>query len=123
MIMSVDRNYYVIAGYDLTKYMTDDAREWIYETDEGENLRCYHRPGNIQLFDDLDRNRYLYVGYILAGGDEYDFPTTKFDIVQVEQQMVNVDRVVDRLQEVGVIDCDVHTGGLTYEMIAFEEDY
>ena len=35
--MSVNRNYYVIAGYDLTEFKTDKFKDWKW-TEEGENI-------------------------------------------------------------------------------------
>lgn len=46
--MSVDRNYYVIAGYDLTGMETDKFDDWKWSED-GEKYTCYHRKGKIQL--------------------------------------------------------------------------
>lgn len=117
--MSMDKNYYVIAGYDLTQYKTDKFREWIYE--EGEEYICHPTCGRVQLFDDLDRNRYLYLGYIFAAGDEYDFQPQKIDLVEAEMMELKVSNVLEHLQEVGVVTEDIDIRGLVYELIAFEE--
>ena len=45
--MSVSRDFYVIAGYDLTGWDTDKLRDWKWE--EGEEYICNHSKGNIQL--------------------------------------------------------------------------
>lgn len=119
--MSIDRNYYVIAGYDLTKYKTDKYDDWRW-TDEGEEFTCYQRKGCIQLFDDPMSDEYLYLGYIFAAGDEYEFRTTKFDIVEAEVQSLNVDAKLRHLKDIGVLSEDLDEGALIYEFIAFEED-
>lgn len=118
--MSIDRNYYVIAGYDLTKYKTDKYEDWRW-TNEGEELTCYQSKGYIQLFDDPMSDRYLYLGYIFAAGDEYDYPTTKFDIIEAERQYLNVVEKLRYLKDVGVVSEDLDEGALIYEFIAFEE--
>ena len=113
-------DYYVIAGYDLTEYKTDKFSDWKWE-DESEKYFCYQRKGHIQLFDDPMSGNYLYLGYILANGDEYDFKTTKFDLIDVEIMELKVNNVLRYLQEVGVITEDINISELTYEMIAFKE--
>lgn len=118
--MSIDRDYYVIAGYDLTKYKTDKYRDWHW-TDEGQSFTNCQRRGQIQLFDDPMANRYLYLGYIFVAGNEYDFKTQKFDIVEAERQSLNVSKKLSHLKDIGVISEDLDELAITYEFIAFEE--
>lgn len=118
--MSVNRNYYVITGYDLTKYKTDKYEDWRW-TDEGEEFTCYQRKGCIQLFDDPMRGSHLYLGYIFVDGDEYDFKTTKFSIIEAELQNTNVDEKLRHLKDIGVLSEDLDEYAIPYEFIAFEE--
>ena len=83
--MSVVSNYYVIAGYDLTGMETDKFDDWKW-TDEGEKMICYQKKGYIQLFDDPMNGSHLYLGYILASGDEYGFKTAKINLNEVSRQ-------------------------------------
>ena len=76
--MSMESNYYVIAGYDLTGNETDKFKDWKW-SDEGEDYFCKQRKGEIQFFDDLMSGSYLYFGYVLASGNEYSFDTEMFD--------------------------------------------
>lgn len=119
--MSLNRNYYVIAGYDLTKYKTDKYREWHW-TDDGQDFTCYQRRGCIQLFDDPMSGGHLYLGYIFVAGDEYEFRTTKFDIAEAERQMNNVTEKLRHLKDVGVISEALDENTIVYSFIAFEED-
>ena len=77
--MSVSRDFYVIAGYDLTGWDTDKLRDWKWE--EGEEYICNHSKGNIQLFDDPMSGSYLYFGYVLARNEMYeDDEVSKFKV-------------------------------------------
>lgn len=49
--MSVERNYYVIGGYDLTGFKTEKYDDWRW-TEQGEEYTCSQINGEIQLFDD-----------------------------------------------------------------------
>lgn len=116
--MSVDRNYYVIAGYDLTKYKTDKYKDWHW-TDDGQDFTCYQSRGHIQLFDDPMSNSHLYLGYVLGAGDEYEFNAIKTDIVQLECLQLKVEEVLNHLNDIGVIDIEFEN--VDYELIVFEE--
>lgn len=118
--MSIERNYYVIAGYDLTDYKTDKYEDWKWN-DEGQRFTCYQRKGNIQLFDDPMSGEHLYLGYILADGDEYDFETTKFNIAEIEGQYPYVTYKLQELQDIGVISKEAKLKGEDYRVIVFEE--
>ena len=118
--MSMDKNYYVVYGYDLTKYKTDKYEDWRW-TDEGEEFTCNQRKGYIQLFDDPMRESYLYFGYIFASGDEYDFETTKFDIIEAERQTADIANKLRRLKDIGIINEDFDEFATPYEFIVFEE--
>ena len=69
--MSSVQSYYVIAGMDLSVFKTDKYKGWQW-SEAWENYTCNQSRGKIQLFDDPT---YLYIGYILAAGDEYGFNT------------------------------------------------
>lgn len=117
--MSLYKNYYVIAGYDLTGYSTEEYEDWKW-TDEGEKYICFQRPGRIQLFDDPCNGEHMYLGYILVHGDQYNFPTTKFDAQVVEEQHMFVRAEMLKLIRLGVLseECEKRS---SYQVIAFEE--
>ncbi len=117
--MSMNKNYYVIAGYDLTALKTDKYEDWRW-TDDGEKWLCYQSNGNIQLFDDPMCGDYLYLGLILASGDEYDFRTTAFDVIDVQNGFADVSSSLAYLRTVGVLDTDMCKMP-EYKIIAFVE--
>lgn len=117
--MSVDRNYYVIAGYDLTGMETDKFDDWKW-TEEGEDYTCYQRKGKIQFFDDPMSGDYLYFGYILADGDEYEFEASKFKVDDVNGVYGEVKAELIKLIELGVISKDPRFNP-DYQIIAFVE--
>lgn len=117
--MSMEKNYYVIAGYDLTGYETDKYEDWRW-TDEGETYTCNQIKGEIQLFDDPMSNSHLYFGYILASGDEYDFETVSLELSDIEKCSGNVNAELIKLQENGVISKDPHLKPV-FRIIVFEE--
>ena len=101
--MSVNKDYYVIAGYDLTRYKTEAFEDWKW-TDEGKKFHCYQRKGQIQLFYDPMGDSHLYFGYILAHGDEYSCPTEVISLKDVCEIRDSVEAKVKELWELGVID-------------------
>jgi hypothetical protein len=116
--MSIDKNYYAIAGFDLTPYKTDKFDDWKWE-DENEKYFCYQRKGNIQLFDDPMSGSHLYLGYILGDGDEYELKPIKFNIIEVEKHYSEVNEILDCLTCSGVIDLGYHN--VPFGVIVFEE--
>lgn len=117
--MSVNRDYYVIAGYDLTGYETDIFEDWKWST-EGDKFRCYQREGQIQFFDDPMAGDYLYFGYILAHGDEYECPTGKIDVSTIEEVKSDVENKLQELINQGVIS-EGCKPNILYQILAFEE--
>lgn len=117
--MSINKNYYVIAGYDLTYLKTEKFEDWRW-TDEGEKWMCNQVKGRIQLFDDPMCGDYLYLGFIFAAGDECDFQTTKFDIIDINNAFESVTRMLSWLQSEGVIRRDPNNVP-EYKIIAFVE--
>lgn len=117
--MSVNRDYYVIAGYDLTGYETDIFEDWKW-SDEGEKFHCYQCKDQIQLFYDPMGDSHLYFGYIFACGDEYDCPTGKIEISRVEEVRSDVENKLRELVELGVIGNNFKTDA-AYKILAFEE--
>jgi hypothetical protein len=117
--MSIDKSYYVIAGYDLTDLKTDKYEKWKW-TDEGEKFLCNQCKGNIQLFDDPMSDSYLYFGKILAAGDEYYFKTTKFDIQDILNSFEDVTQMVNLLRQYGVIEYNRRNIPI-FQTIVFEE--
>lgn len=117
--MSVNRNYYVIAGYDLTGWETDKYKEWKW-SDDYEEYICNQTVNHIQLFDDPMGEDHLYLGFILASGDEYDFETVKFDIDTINQVYDYVKSELVRLIDLGIISKDSKFNP-KYQVIVFEE--
>ena len=117
--MSVDRSYYLINGYDLTGWDCDKLIDWKW-TDEGEDYFCYQRKGKIQLFDDPMSGTYLYLGYILAAGDQYEFETTKLNDEEIIRSRGYVKEELVKLQELGIITKDPHFVP-KLQLIMFEE--
>ena len=119
--MSVYKNYYVIAGYDLTGYTTDKYKEWQWSA-EWEDLTCRQTKGNIQLFYDPMCGNFLYLGYILAAGDEYEFETTKINVEDVSSKeiMYDVTSEFNKLVDAGLIKYE-HKPFFPYRIIVFEE--
>lgn len=119
--MSLEKNYYLINGYDLTDMATDKFNDWKW-TSEAEDYMCCHRKGKIQLFDDPMSGEHLYLGYIFATGDEYDFETTKLDCGEITHSSDYVYGELIHLQELGVITKDPKFKP-KLELIMFEECY
>lgn len=117
--MSMESNYYVIAGYDLTGYSTNKYEEWKW-TEEGEKYTCNQFNGEIQLFDDPMSDSHLYLGFILASGDEYRFKTTSFEISAIEKFFGKVKSELIKLREIGVISKDPHLKP-EFKIIVFEK--
>lgn len=117
--MSVDRNYYVIAGYDLTGMETDKFDDWKWSED-GEKYTCYHRKGKIQLFTDPMNGQYIYFGYILADGDMYEYETSKFKVEDINGVYGDVKAELVKLIEMGMFTKDPRFIP-EYQVIAFEE--
>lgn len=116
--MSVDRKYYVIAGYDLTGCDTDKLRDWIWE--DGKEYMCNHVKGKIQLFDDPMSGTYLYFGYILASGDMYEYETSKFKVDVLNEVYGDVRAELNKLIEMGIITKDASFIP-EYQIISFVE--
>lgn len=117
--MSMERNYYVIAGYDLTGQETEKFCDWKY-TEDGEKYFCYQFKEKIQLFDDPMDGSHLFLGYILAANDEYDFETTSFDLSDSTECSKCVYSELQKLQEMGVISKATYSKPV-FKVIVFEE--
>lgn len=119
--MSLYKNYYIIAGYDLTPYKTDKYEDWKW-TDEGEQYICRQSKGNIQLFDDPMDGNHLYLGFVFMSADEYEFRTTVINIDEFLRQQPYVFNKLRYLVDIEVINKRALSNmNLRYEMIAFEE--
>lgn len=114
--MSISREYYVIAGYDLTGFATDKFDDWT-DTKEGEEYFCYQTKGRIQLFDDPMCGDYLYLGYVLAKLDMYEAETVKICLNEVKRQEPYVCNKLRQLIDDGIIT----SNDFKYEVIVFEE--
>ena len=117
--MGMNRSTYVIAGYDLTGWDTDKYKDWKW-TKEGEEYTCNQSKGKIQLFDDPMNGNYLYLGYILACGNDYNFDTTKFNPALIEHQEKYISMKLDWLKFIGVISKDTKFNP-KYQVIVFDE--
>ena len=117
--MSICKQYYVIAGYDLTGWETDKFEDWIW-SDEGEKYTCNQSRNHIQLFDDPMHGEHLYLGFILADGDQYCFETTKLDLDIVKQVEGYVKSELVKLIDFGVISASPMLRP-EYQVIVFEE--
>ena len=116
--MSVSREYYVIAGFDLTGLDTDKFDDWKW-TNEGEKYFCNQTKGYIQLFDDPMCGNYLYLGYVLARLDMYEPETVKINLNEVKRQEPYVYNKLNQLineNVIGNVDID-----FKYEVIVFEQ--
>ncbi len=116
--MSMCANYYVIAGFDLTKYKTDRFDDWKWE-DENEKYFCNQSKGHIQLFYDPMNYSHLYLGYVIGSGDQYGLRTIKTDIIELENLYLKVENMLNDLKDIGII--DIENANVPYELIVFEE--
>ena len=117
--MSVERNYYVIAGYDLTDWNTDKYEDWKW-TEEGENYTYNQVKGKIQFFDDPMNGTHLYLGYILAEIDMWNSETSMFDVDDIKNKKGQVEAELVKLRELGIISKDPKFIP-EYKVIVFEE--
>ena len=117
--MSIDKNYYVICGYDLTDFKTEKYNDWKW-TEQGEEYTNYQRKGKIQLFDDPMNSAYLYLGYILAAGDEYSFDTVRFDMRDVSEGCHKVEDELIKLSKMGIVK-NASIISSKFQIIVFEE--
>ncbi|WP_270246323.1 hypothetical protein [Coprococcus sp. AM11-30B] len=114
--MSSVQSYYVIAGMDLSAFKTDKYKGWQW-SEAWENYTCNQSREKIQLFDDPT---YLYIGYILAAGDEYGFNTTMIKPEEVEEHQQQVIEEIKRLVKIGVISEKV-LDSIDYGLIVFAD--
>lgn len=114
--MSSVQSYYVIAGMDLSAFKTDKYKGWQW-SEAWENYTCNQSRGKIQLFDDPT---YLYIGYILAAGDEYGFNTAMIKPEEIEKHRQQVIEEIKRLVKIGVISEKV-LDSIDYGLIVFAD--
>ena len=119
--MSLDKNYFVIAGFDIKHYVTDEFDNWIC-TEESEKYHHFQSIGNIQLFDDPVSGDHLYFGWILATGDEYYLEDTKIEIRDLSGIGIEVSTELKKLFDQGIIK-DYYNLIDNYQIIVFEECY
>jgi hypothetical protein len=115
----MNKNYYVIAGYDLTGWVTDKYEDWKW-SDDGEKYVYNQTENHIQLFDDAMNGEHLYLGFVLVSGDEHYFKTVKFDMEIVNQVQGYVKSELTKLIDLGVISKDPKFKPI-YQVIVFEE--
>lgn len=113
--MSMERNDYVIVGYDLTglreSLMTE---EWL-DNPDNEQYFCKQRKGEIQLFDDPSSSGHLYFGYIINTNDEYEENESRTTIEALQRQKQYVDT---KLAQMGF---KLPEKELPYQVISFAE--
>lgn len=117
--MSINKNYYVIAGFDLMGYATEKFEDWKW-TEKGEEYLYRHHQGKIQLFDDPMGGEHLYLGYIIAAGDQYEFRSHAFTFDLVKLVDSDVMKKLIELTNIGVID-ERALERCLYKVIVFEE--
>lgn len=113
--MSVESSYYVIGGYDLTDFKMNEYDDWKW-TEQGET----YFNNQIKLFDDPISGLYLYLGYIFASGDEYDFNTTCFSVSDIEKHRDEVKIELFKLIDMSIISPKAAMQA-EFKIIAFEE--
>ena len=115
--MSIEANYYLISGYDLTGMETNKFDDWRY-TEDAENYFCYQYKDHIQLFDDPMNRDYLYLGYIHFNCNQYDdHETNKFYLEDLDRQE-DVDFTLEYLKSIGVIEYNTKP---IFKVISFVE--
>ena len=103
--MSLYKNYYIIAGYDLSAYKTEKYEDWKW-TDEGEQYICRQSKGNIQIFDDQCNGEHFFLGKVLFHGDQYEFNTEVIDLFDCTPGLIQTGKIMDELKklyDIGVI--------------------
>ena len=115
--MSMEANYYLISGYDLTGMETNKFDDWKW-TEDGEDFFNSQCKGNIQLFDDPANGSHLYLGYVHADNNEFDFETSKINVVDFLDKQISVAQTLEYLMQIGVIKND---NNQKYEIINFVE--
>lgn len=92
--MSVNKNIYVVYGYDLTDHYDELLTEEFCDTDEYEKWVCRQRRGQIQMFPDYVSGNHLYLGYIAAvfedGYEDHAYMTDAYGLDSFAE-MVNVE--------------------------------
>jgi len=119
--MSVEKRYYVIGGYDLTRYRTDKYGDWMLsgEYDSFINNRF---KNEIQIFDDPMDAMYLYFGKILHAADEYEFNPFMMEFSDIWLDQDNVRSKLIELINIGVVKENARSELLCpYKIIVFEE--
>jgi len=99
--MSLEKNYFVIIGYNIMDYITDKFSNWV-DTEEFEKYAYNHNVNTIQLFNDPVGGCHLYFGKIIAMGDEYSFENSSFDINELYKAKDEVIEEVLNLNTKGI---------------------
>lgn len=92
--MSVNKNIYVVFGYDLSDHYDELLTEEFHDSDLYEEWAFKHRAGQIQIFTDPMSGDHLYLGCIAAkfedGYEDQSYITTlnNFDTCK---EMVDVE--------------------------------
>ena len=115
--MSMEANYYTIAGYDLTPFRDEIyTEEWAENEENIDRWENRQRKGEIQLFSDPCSGNHLYFGYILSTNNEFD----EFEPMRIPMELL--------LKKKPFINYDMHKTGLKipeiemkYSVISFCE--
>ena len=99
--MSIDRDIYVVAGYDLTRYKTDEFKDWRW-SDDGERLMCGRSDMKVWLIEDCKGTK-LHLGHIFAKGDDYGLKEADFTTDDVIAAKDGVDKELNDLIKAGVV--------------------
>lgn len=116
--MSLERNDYVILGYDLTIYMDTIYDDWSEDEENIDKWECNQKVGEIQLFSDPMSGDHLYFGYIVSGHNEWDPDVVA--TVSLEDMLIIKPDVDDKLYETRM-DINGIVDQLEYRVICFTE--
>lgn len=112
--MSVNKNTYIICGYDLSNRYSEIMTEELCESQQYEEMVCNQRTGEIQFFDDPMYGDHLYVGFIIGGmGDDNGDDCIK---IGANNTRIMKDAVDNQLSAWGI-----QTGSAPFELMVFNE--
>lgn len=111
--------YYVIAGFDITKYLTKKFNEWKWEQ-EGAIYLYNKSKGHIQIFYEPMDYSNTYLGFILAKGDQYEYKSEVFNIDFINSKLESVLNVLKDLIEIGIINNKAYDE-VKYQIITFSD--
>lgn len=112
--MSVNKNTYIVYGYDLSNRYGEIMTEELRWSQQYEEMTCNQRDGEIQLFDDPMYGEHLYVGFIVGEmGDNNGDDCIKIDADNTSAMKDAVDNQLSAWR--------VQTGNAPFELMVFNE--